>query len=114
MLRINEVVKASSIWETAKDFIDEGKKDGLVRGYNIEVYRAKDDATFWMSCVYIYSDIEHYVNSNENYYGYYLDDMGVVPTGRICFRGYGVEEYSFEFKDTFIVDCDSNGNVIRA
>ena len=31
---------------------------------------------------------------------------GLVPTGRICFHGYGREEYDFEERETFIIPVE--------
>lgn len=95
---VTEVVPASSIWPKAKAFEDKGPVDGLVRGYNVEV--VKNGKVDWMSCVWIRTSIEEYVN--DEYTRYWYMDCGVIPTGRISFRGYGVERYDPSERDTYI------------
>ena len=103
MFKITEYVNASSIWPTAKDHKDLGYKPCLVRGYSIEVTNSKG-VTDWMSCEYIHGDPE--VEFNDDYHTWSRGDWGLVPTGRICFRGYGREEYDFEEHETFITPVD--------
>lgn len=101
-----EYVPASEIWHNATNFTDRGLKQGLVRGYNVEV-RKLDGTVGWDSCCYIHSEPEEYFL--DGYYKYFLEDRGATLTGRICFRGYGIEEYSLEDHDTFVNPCDENG-----
>ena len=101
MYKFKDYVKASSIWETAEDYKDEGQVDGLVRGYNIEI-RLPDGRVDWHSCNWIHEDPEIYFNND--FYQWYFEEYGWTPTGRICFRGYGVEEYDFEERDTFVTN----------
>lgn len=102
MYTFNEYVPANKIWETAKTYEDKGLKPGYVRGYNIEVN--KEGVVYWMPCCYIHSTPEEYFNSE--FYEFWLGELNTIPTGRICFRGYGVEEYSVEERDTFIRPVD--------
>lgn len=101
--KITEYVNASSIWPTAKDYTDFGPKAGLVRGYNIEV-KTRDGIIDWKSCEYIYGEPEDIFN--DDYHLWSREDWGLVPTGRICFRGYGREEYDFEEREEFVVHVD--------
>ncbi len=105
-----QYVPANEIWSTATSFIDEGERRGLVRGYNVEV-TTRDGKVDWMSCVWIHGTIEEYLK--DEYTGYWYADCGVTPTGRISFRGYGMEEYDYEERDTFIIHCDADGNPIQ-
>ena len=100
MFKINEYVKASSIWPNAKDFQDFGAKPGLVRGYNIEVTN-HEGVTDWMSCDYIYGDPEEVFN--DDFHSWMFEEYRFTTTGRICFRGYGREEYDFEEREEYIV-----------
>ena len=104
-----EYVPASEIWHNATNFVDKGAKEGLVRGYNVEV-RKFDGTVGWDSCCYIQSEPEEYFLNG--YYRYSLEDRGATLTGRICFRGYGIEEYSWEYHDTFVNPCDENGCIL--
>ena len=99
-----EFVLASEIWPTAKNHIDKGYIQGLVRGYNIEVTKTKTNETFWMSCEYIHGEPNEEL-FDEFHRHYYLD-LGVEPTGRICFRGYGREQYDWEERDTYIIGVE--------
>lgn len=105
MFKITEYVNASSIWPTAKDFQDFGAKPGLMRGYNIEVTNSKG-VTDWMSCEYIYGEPEEVFN--DDYHSWSRSDWGLVPTGRICFRGYGREEYDWEEREEYVVPVEVN------
>lgn len=102
MLKITEYVPASKIWETAQDNVDLGEVEGVMRGYNIEVTR--DGNSVWMSAEWIYGDPE--VVFNDEYHRWSRNEYGFTPTGRICFRGYGIEEYSHEERDTFVKHCN--------
>lgn len=103
MFKITEYVNASSIWPTAKDYKDCGEKPGLVRGYNIEVTNYKG-ATDWMSCSYIHGEPEEYFN--DDFHTWMFEDYGFIPTGRICFRGYGREEYDFEEREEYVIPVE--------
>lgn len=105
MFKITEYVNASSIWPNAKNFKDFGSKPGLVRGYNIEVI-TRDGVTDWMSCEYIYGEPEKVFN--DDYHTWSRMDYGFTATGRICFRGYGREEYDFEEREEYIVPVEVN------
>ena len=99
MFFIKEYVNASSIWPTAKDYTDRGYIAGYVRGYNIEVKTA-DGTTDWLSCSWIDNSPEH--EFDDEFHRWYYAEHNWTPTGRICFRGYGVEEYDPDERDTFI------------
>ena len=99
MFKITEYVPASEIWPTAKSYIDKGYKSGLVRGYNVEV-RTSNGETHWLSCSWITDSIENEINNE--FHRWYYNEHNWNPTGRICFRGYGVEEYDPDERDTFI------------
>lgn len=105
MLKITEFVSASSIWPTAEDHVDRGCIPGLMRGYNIEVKTAKG-VIDWMSCEYIYGEPEEVFN--DDYHTWSRSDWGLVPTGRICFRGYGREEYDFDEREEYVVQVTDN------
>lgn len=98
MLKITEFVPASQIWPTAEDHVDIGEIHGLMRGYNIEV--EKNGQVDWMSAEWIYGEPE--TTFNDDYHTWSRTDWGLKPTGRVCFRGYGSEEYDFEERDTFV------------
>lgn len=87
---------ASQIWDGAKDHEDKGLRKGLLRGYNIEL-RKTDGTTFWLSCCYMSNTPEEYFN--DDFYYCYFKDYGWTPTGRICFRGYGISLYDSEEGD---------------
>ena len=97
-LKITEVVPSSQIWPTAEDHADIGEIHGMMRGYNIEV--EKDGVVDWMSAEWIYGDPEYAFN--DDYHMFSREDWYLKPTGRICFRGYGSEEYDFEERDVFV------------
>lgn len=99
MFKLKEYVPANEIWPNAKGCIDHGYKSGLVRGYNIEV-KLKDGSTDWLSCAYIHEDPQEYFN--DEFHRWYYAEHNWTPTGRICFRGYGVEEYDPNEHETFI------------
>ncbi len=99
-----EFVLASEIWPNAKNFEDKGYRAGLVRGYNVEVTKTKTNETFWMSCEYIHGEPDEELF--DDFHRYYYADLDVEPTGRICFRGYGVEQYDWEERETYIIDVE--------
>lgn len=105
MFKITEYVNASSIWSTAKDFQDFGEKPGLVRGYNIEV-KTRKGTIEWLSCEWFYGEPEEVFN--DDYHTWSRNDWGWTPTGRICFRGYGREEYDFEEREEYVVLVEVN------
>ena len=100
MLQIKEYVPASKIWPTATDHTDFGEIDGLMRGYNIEVKVEKTGVVDWMSAEWVYGAPE--TEFNDDYHRWSRSDWGLRPTGRICFRGYGSEEYDPRERDFFI------------
>lgn len=99
MFFIKEYVNASSIWPNAKDHIDRGYIAGYVRGYNLEV-KSVDGETHWLSCSWTKSAPEH--EFDNEFHRWYYSEHNWTPTGRICFRGYGIEEYDASEHDTFI------------
>lgn len=101
MFEFNEFVPASSIWPTAEDHIDHGDIPGLVRGYNIEV--KKGALVDWMSASWFQGTPE--AEYNDDFHRCYFADLGVVPTGRICFRGYGFLEYDFDEREEYVKLC---------
>ena len=103
MYTFENYVPASHIWPTANDYVDFGPREGLVRGYNIEV-RTQGGKVEWLSCSYIHEDPFDYFNSECNLW--YYNEHGWKPTGRICFRGYGREEYDPEERDTFVIPVE--------
>lgn len=109
MKYFTKYVPASQIWSGAQDFIDEGYKPGLVRGYNVEV-KMSDGTTSWHSCSYIHSTPESYFL--DDFYSSWLSDLNQTLTGRICFRGYGKEEYDLFDKEIYIYPCDVEGNLL--
>ena len=100
MFKITEFVDANTIWPTAKNYVDKGYVEGCVRGYNIEV-KHLDDSTHWLSCVWITSNPEQVFNNE--FYSWYFNDNTWEPTGRICFRGYGYEEYDGDDHESYVV-----------
>lgn len=109
MYKFDNFVKASSIWETAKDYEDKGLVPGLLRGYNIEVKTWKGEI-FWVSCNYIPNEPEEFFNDDFHLWMY--EDHGWTPTGRITFRGYAYEAWSREIGD-YVVPCDENGKEVK-
>lgn len=109
MFKFNDYVKASDIWETAKDFVDSGEKSGLVRGYNIEV-KTSDGSLHWLSCEYFFGTPED--EFNNEFHTWMYAEHGWTPTGRICFRGYGLEDYDYRDHETYIIPCDKDGRRI--
>lgn len=101
MFKFTEYVPASTIWPTAEDHVDHGEIPGLLRGYNIEV--KKGNIVDWMSASWFHGTPE--AEYNDEFHRYYFDDLGVVPTGRICFRGYGHEEYDFDEREELVRPC---------
>lgn len=98
MLKITEYVNANQIWPTAKNFDDVGEIPGLMRGYNLEV--EKNGEVHWMSAEWINGDPEK--TFNDEYHLWSRSEWGFKPTGRVCFRGYGIEEYDAVERDTYI------------
>jgi hypothetical protein len=96
LYNFTEYVKASSIWSGEKDYEDKGPRSGLVRGYNVELTN-REGKTFWLSCCYIESNPREYFNAP--FHRWYFQDNGWTPTGRICFRGYGISYYDTEAND---------------
>lgn len=101
-----QYVPAGDIWPGALNKIDEGERDGLLRGYNVEV-RMPDGTTGWDSCNYIYGTIED--NLDSEFTKFWFEERGVTPTGRICFRGYAVDNF-----DDTVSPCDADGNLVEA
>lgn len=99
MFFIKEYVNASSIWPTAKDHTDLGYIAGYVRGYNVEV-ATSDGENQWLTCSWIDNTPEQ--EFDDEFHRWYYAEHNWKPTGRICFRGYGVEEYDSDERDTFI------------
>ena len=102
MVKFTEYVNASSIWPTAKNHEDRGEKMGLLRGYNVEV--RKDGQVDWLSAEWIYGDPN--VVFNDEFHTWRTAEHGFEYTGRICFRGYGIEEYDSEERDFYIVEIE--------
>ncbi len=101
-MMIKEYVPANEIWPNAKVYIDKGYKSGLVRGYNVEV--TKNGVTDWMSCEYIHGEPEEELF--DEFHQFWYRDCGVIPTGRISFRGYAREEYDLEERDFFVIPVE--------
>lgn len=99
MFVIKEYVPASKIWSTAKDYEDLGSKAGYVRGYNIEVANESGE-TGWLSCSF--TQLEPEVYFNDEFHKWYYEEHQWTPTGRICFRGYGIEEYDPEEHEYYV------------
>ena len=98
MFEFKNYVNPSDIWPTAQNHVDYGEIPGLVRGYNIEV--RKGNIVDWMSASWFCGTPE--AEYNDDFHRCYFEDLGVVPTGRICFRGYGVLEYDFDEREEFV------------
>ena len=105
MFVLKEYVPANEIWEHATSFVDKGQMSGLMRGYNIEV-TSKDNCTYWLSCCYTYEDPVDYFNDEFN--SRFRKEHNLTPTGRICFRGYGREEYDTDERESYIIPVDIN------
>lgn len=103
MTTFTEYVNASAIWATAQDYTDLGERDGLVRGHNVEV--RKGDKVDWLSCSWIYGDPNDHFN--DEFHTWCREEDGLEYTGRICFRGYGIEMWDSEERDYYIVMADS-------
>ena len=103
MYTFENYVPASHIWPTANDYVDFGPREGLVRGYNIEV-KTQNGKLDWLSCTYIHEDPDRYFN--DDFHQWMYKEHQWTPTGRICFRGYGREEYDPEERDTFVIPME--------
>jgi hypothetical protein len=109
MLKFTEIVPASQIWPSAENHIDIGEVPGFMRGYNIEV--KKNDVVDWMSAEWIYGNPEEVFD--DEYHRFSRADWGLIPTGRISFRGYGVEKWDPIERDTYVSICaDADVNEI--
>lgn len=100
MLKITEFVPASKIWPTADDHTDIGEIPGLMRGYNVEIKVEKTGVVDWLSAIWIQGEPEK--EFNDDFHTWMYAEHGWTPTGRICFRGYGTEEYDQEERDVVI------------
>ena len=84
---ITKRVRPSAIWEGVSDPVDIGEIPGMFCGYNVEV-ADRSGRTGWMGCTFVRSAAE----LNDEFHCWEREDMGLVPTGRIAFRGY-YEQY---------------------
>lgn len=100
MFTLTQYVRASEIWPTAEDHIDHGYVPGLMRGYNLEV--KKGDVVDWLSAEWIGGEPNE--EFNDGFHSWYHIEHGFVPTGRVSFRGYGVERYDAKERDFYIED----------
>ena len=101
--KATEFVPANSIWETAKVYKDKGAVPGYLRGYDIEVTTPKGDL-YWMDCHYISGEPEEYFN--EEFQRWHREEWGLVPTGRITFRGYYTEYWYAEERDWCVKEAN--------
>ena len=101
-MKFTEYIEASSIWPTATNHTDLGARTGLVRGYNVEVI--KDGKTDWLSCSWFEGEPDDYFN--DEFHKWQCEEMGWEYTGRICFRGYGIEKWDSEERDYYIEDVE--------
>lgn len=111
---VNKVmyVNASEVCPNAKDCSDYGYIAGLVRGYNIEVTEASTNKTFWLACEHTnYKSPEDLIN--DDYHQWYFDEYDYIPTGRVCFRGYGREMYSYDDGEEYIEPVESPTDFLR-
>ena len=88
LLNVQEYVMADQIWKNADNHTDYGKKDRYIRGYSIELM--KNGHPGWTRTHWIHNDPEVYFNTTT--YKNNLLHQNCIPTGRICFRGYGIEK----------------------
>ena len=110
---INKVVyvNASEVYPNAKDCSDYSYIAGLVRGYNIEVTEASTNKTFWLACEHTnYKSPEDLIN--DDFHQWYFIEHGYTPTGRVCFRGYGQEMYSYDGEE-YIRPIESPTDFLR-
>ena len=110
MIKFDTYVNASTIWPTAKDHEYKGVQKGLCTGWNIEVTSWKGQ-TYWMDTTFTWLSPEQYFN--DDFHTWMYEEDGLTPTGRICFRGYFIEEYDFDERDYYYVKCDADGNIIE-
>lgn len=100
-------------WNTGNDSRNYGYVDGLVRGFNIEFKHKETGEINYNSANFVEGNIEDYYRERIEEWG----DVGYTPfevetrngyepTGRAVFRGYGVERYDEEERDTYIEDVD--------
>ena len=108
ILQIKEYVQPSSVWPEARDVEDKGPAPGILRGYNVEVTRY-DDVTDWMSAQWISGEPEVTLNAQYNLWS--RQYLGLVPTGRVIFRGYAIEGYDPVDEECYLFDCNADGNV---
>lgn len=111
MFKITEFVPASSIWPTAKSYVDKGVIPGYLRGYNIEVTTPKGE-TDWMSCAFTVGEPEQYFN--DEFQQWHREEWGLVPTGRITFRGYYTEYWYAEEREWCVKDADDVNEEVAA
>ena len=109
MFFIKEYVPASTVWVGAQDCEDIGYIAGLVRGYNIEVVNSVG-TTSWLSCEYIHGSVE--TEFGDEFHNFYYYQHGWQPTGRICFRGYGIERYDESEHETYVEKIDMTGEKV--
>ena len=105
MFTFKEYVPASSIWPNASDKSDLGEKYGYFRGYNIEV-KDRFGNLSWLSCEYIHSDPN--IVFNDDFHQFYFNEHQWEPTGRICFRGYGSQEFDCDENEIYIIEVNFN------
>ncbi len=103
MFKFHTFVPASQIWPTAENHVDKGMALGLVRGYCVEV-KLSDGSADWWSCEWIQSEPE--TEFNDDFHTWLWKENCVELTGRICFRGYGFEEYDFEEREHVVRPID--------
>lgn len=90
-------VPAVTIWPNSQNHEDMGDIDGYVRAYNVEVKNTKGELN-WLAAEWIRGDRDGVLNNE--FHRYYYNELGVVPTGRVSFRGYGKEYH--EGRETYI------------
>lgn len=104
---ITERVRPSTIWEGVSDPVDIGEIPGMFCGYNVEVTN-RDGRTDWMSCTFVRSVAE----LNDEFHCWVREDMGLVPTGRIAFRGYYEQHYDWRERDEYYEEVEIDTSCI--
>lgn len=106
MTDFNTFVWPKQIWPNAKNYEYKGQREGLVCGWNIEVLDI-DGKPFWLSTEYVH--LAPNKAFNDDFHTWRCQDNCWKPTGRICFRGYGKEQFDYVDRETYIIPCDENG-----
>lgn len=103
---ITERVRPSAIWAGQPDPCDIGIIPGMFCGYNVEV--TKGNEIGWMSCTFVESITE----LNDEYHRWEREELDLIPTGRIAFRGYYERVWDYEEREWGYREVEINTSCI--